>query len=397
MQKFKFFNPVKVVFGAGERSRIGSESKVLGTRALLVSYKNYEKRQALLDEVTGLLTAEGIQVVPFYGVCASPTIATVREAVEICRAERIDLIVAVGGGSVIDAAKVIAAGARYDGDSWDLVHSSHAGAGAVIPELALPLVTLSTLPGTGSEMNCWAVVTNEETMAKSYLSADCVYPKVSILDAELSLSLPPYQTACGIIDAISHVLEVYWNGADGAPLSQRIMEGVTQTLLQYAPVVFAEPNNVEARAHIQWATCVAWNGWTWPGTTVFTPMQMMAHAISARYGVAHGAALSILVPAFMKFSHEPYAPIYAQFGVTMLGVADIGSTLEKAQRAVVRFEKILTEFKLPMRLSDCEIGADAIDQLVDDCARVYFTADQKLPARIPLSKTDVRRVLEMAL
>lgn len=397
MVKFELHNPVKLIFGEGEVSRIGSEARQYGGTALLVSYAEHAFMKPLLDRITANMEAEGITVVPFFEVVANPRMGTVRKGAALCREKRVDMLVAVGGGSVIDSVKFIAAGVNYEGDIWNMVVSRHDAPCAVPPTSALPTLIISTIPATGSEMNCGAVVTNEETLEKSYMFTPCVYPKVAILDPELTCSLPPYQTGCGIADAISHVLEVYFNGADGAPLQQRIMEGIVGTLMQYAPRVMADPNDIEARAQIQWAACVAWNGWTLPGTVFSSPMHMIAHPLSARYNLTHGATLATIMPAFMKYTCKRWPQVYVLFAEKMLGMDVKGrDAAEVAEEAIERFECFLKSLGVETRLSECNVPSSAIEELLQDTVKIYFAADGTLGAREPLSRDDVREILKLA-
>jgi alcohol dehydrogenase YqhD (iron-dependent ADH family) len=398
MQNFTFHNPVKVIFGAGEIKQLGAEAKALGARALVVSYKDHAFLQATLDAACSLLQASGVSAVPFYGASANPTLDEVEAGVRLARAERVDLVIGIGGGSVMDTAKLVAAGVRYAGDLWKMIYSRHDQCATVPPETALPLLMLPTLPATSSEMNCGAVVTNTQTHEKSYLFHPCIYPKVSILDPALTCSLPAYQTACGGADAISHVVEVYFNGDSDTPMQDRLMEGIVASLVEHVPAAIKSPADVRLRGHIMWESCLAWNGWTLPGTAATTPMHMIAHGLSARFNITHGATLAIIMPAWMKHTCGQNLPRYAQFAERMLGLSVKGLSPEAAaQAAIAGFESFLAGIGVQTRLSQCGVKAADLAVLLDDAARVYFNASGLLAARVPMTRDDVLRVLELAL
>jgi len=399
MTNFSFYNPVRLVFGPGELKQVGAEAKALGRKALVVSYREHGFMQATLDQVSALCAENGVTVVPFLEAVANPTMDEVEQGVALARREGVDLVIGVGGGSVMDTAKLVAAGTLYTGELWKMIYSRHDQSVTVPPEQALPILLVPTLPATSSEMNCGAVVTNPKTHEKSYLFHPCIYAKVSILDPALTVSLPAYQTACGGVDAISHVMEVYLNGAADTPMQDRLMEGIMINLMAHTRQALKTPGDVAVRAHIMWEACIAWNGWILPGTSSTTPMHMVAHGMSTRYNVTHGAALGIVMPAWMKQTYTQYPERYVQFGERVLGMNLAGKSAETAAPEVIAaFEAFIAEVGVQTRLSQCKgVGADAVDVLLDDCVRVYFGADGKLAARVPLTRADVRAVIESAM
>lgn len=397
MEKFEFYNPVQIIFGEGEVSRTGKEAAKLGKNVLLVSYKEHDFFSELLANIKTMLEAEGLKVVPFFEVTANPLIGQVRAGIELSKNEGVDLVIAVGGGSAMDAAKIIAAGVLYEGDPWNMVVSRHDNVTVVPPKEALPLLLVPTLPATGSEMNCCGVVTNEETTEKSYAWDPCLYPKVSIVDPALTCSLPAYQTACGAADTISHVMEFYLNGFYDAPLNNRIQEGVILTVMENAPKVLEDPNDMAARANLQWAAIVALNGWSQPGDA-WTPMHQLGHVLSARHNVAHGATLAIIMPAWMKLLHQRRPATYTQFAERIFGMDTSGKDpAALALEAIDRFEGFLKSIGVPTRLSDVNVSADEIDALIDDVVKISFGSDGKLNSRPPVDREDVRKVYELAL
>ena len=397
MDRFEFHNPVRVIFGPGEVARTAREAARLGKKAMIVSYAEHDFLADVLADVESKLRARGVGVVPFYEVTANPTIGQARKGVEVCKSEGVDVVIGMGGGSAMDAAKIIAAGVRYEGDIWNMVYSRHDNVTAVPPKEALPLLMVPTLPATGSEMNCCGVITNEETTEKSYAWAPCLFPTVSIVDPELTCSLGPYQTACGAADTIAHVMEFYINGQEDTPLNNRIQEAVMLTVMENVGKALADPNDVAARGHLQWASIVALNGWSQPGDA-WTPMHQIGHVLSARHDLTHGATLSIIMPAWMRHLHPKRPGRYVQFAWRIFFVAAEGrDDAEVALQAVDKFEAWLRDIGVPTRLGDVNLTAADIPQIVEDVVRVSFGADGKLNSRPPIDRDDLRTILELAL
>ncbi len=397
MQPFEFFNPVRIVFGPGQLQCVGREAAKLGRKALVVTYKDERPLAAVLQRVCTLLETAGVTAVPFCGITANPTLAQVRSGIEACKACAADLVIGLGGGSAMDAAKVIAAGVRYAGDPWSMIVTRHDQVAAVPPTEALPLLMVPTLPATSSEMNCGAVLTNEETAEKSYVFAACLYPKVSILDPVLTCSLPAYQTACGAADAISHVMESYLNAPDDTPLQDRIMEGVMLTTMENVGKALGEPENVAARAHLQWAAVVAWNGWAQAGADGWAPMHQLGHVLSARHGVTHGASLAIIMCAWMKLLHGHRPDRYVQWAQRVFRIGVEGRPAgEVANEAIARFEAFLRSIGVPTRLSDVGVSAADIDPMTDDVVRISFGPDGRLRSRPSLGRDEIKCIYELA-
>ena len=344
-----------------------------------------------------MLEAEHLKVITFFEVTANPRMSQVSDGVSICKRDGVDLVIAVGGGSAMDAAKAIAAGVFYEGDLWNMVVSRHDSITVVPPEQALPIFLIPTLPATGSEMNCCAVITNENINEKSNIYSTCLFPKLSIADPLLTCSLPAYQTACGGADTISHVLEFYLNGQYDAPLQNRIQEGVILTVMENVKKAMEKPYDVAVRGHLQLASIVALNGWSQPGDA-WTPMHQLGHVLSARHDLAHGATLSIIMPAWMKCLYNTRIESYVQFADRIFGI-EIGTRSKEAAaiEGIERFEEFLKDINVPTRLSEVNVKADEIDDLTDDVVRISFGADGKLNSRPPVDRQSVRKVFETAL
>lgn len=246
---FEFFNPTRLIFGAGTLSRLGEVAGTYGKKALVVTGGGSVKRTGTFDRAVESLTKAGISIAECSGIEPNPRITSVKRGADIARKEGCDVVIAIGGGSTMDAAKVIAAAALYDGDPWDLI--GHGQENWVFPTETLPVITVPTLAATGSEMNCGAVISNDETKIKSFAQTESLFPKVALVDPELTLSVPKDQTAYGVCDIITHVTEGYFNGVDGTPIQDRFAEGVILNTIEWGKKAVANGNDLEARAQVQ--------------------------------------------------------------------------------------------------------------------------------------------------
>jgi alcohol dehydrogenase YqhD (iron-dependent ADH family) len=399
MFDFEFYNPVRVIFGIGKVDSAGDEAAKLGKKALLVSYAELGPLSDLLPKVKGLLSAAGVESVDFFAFQENPDIATVREGVALAKAESCNLVLAVGGGSVMDASKAIAAGVFYEGDLWNMVNSRHDGSSADIaaPEKALPLLTISTLPATGSEMNMCSVISNREIGEKSYIWAECLFPAVSILDPALTASLPAFQSACAAADTISHVLEIYINSREDTPLQHRFQEGVMVTTIDNITAVLDDPSDLEARGNLMWASTCAINGWSWPGDG-WTPMHQVGHVITTRHGVNHGTSLSVIMPHWMRYNAPRRPNTYKMFATNVMGIDAADKSDEQViGEGIDAFEAFLQRIGVATKLSDIDVSADDLPAILDVTVKVSFGDDGNLNCNPIMSKEDVLNVLTAAL
>ncbi len=394
--KFEFQNPTTLIFEAGGLSRLGKEAVAFGKRALLVTGGGSVKRNGTFDRAVASLNAAGVSVVECSGVEPNPRLSTVVRGADLARKEGCDVVIALGGGSVMDAAKVMAAAVFYEGDPWDMIY--HGQPNPRPPVKALPLLTVPTLAATGSEMNDGAVITNAETTIKSFVSADCLYPKVALVDPELTLSVPKDQTAYGICDLITHVTESYFNGVEGTPLQDRFAEAVILTALEFGPKAVENGNDLEARAQIQWASVMALNGWVQVGTHGPFPAHIIEHSISAHHDVAHGAGLAIVSPAWMRFAAKSRPAKFAQFAQRVMGVpANPANELACALEGIDRFETFLRSIGCPTRLSELGIGDSMLRRYAQDALLLVHDKLGRMPARPPMTEDDIVDVLKSAL
>jgi len=394
---FEYHNPTHLIFGAGVFSRLGEVASAHGTKALLVTGGGSVKRSGVFDRAVASLNAAGVSVVECSGVEPNPRITSVRRGADTARNEKCDVVIALGGGSVMDASKVMAAGALYDGDPWDMIY--HGQPAPHVPTKALPIIMVPTLAATGSEMNCSAVISNEETTEKSFVGAPCLYPTVALVDPELTVTVPVDQTAYGVCDIITHVTETYFNGAENTPIQDRFAEGVILTAMEWGKKAIADGTDIEARTNVQWASILALNGWVSSGAggTGF-PVHMIEHTLSAFHDITHAAGLAVVNPSWMRFAAKSRPAKFAQFAERIFGLESKGpDDLDCALAGIDRFEEFLRSIDCPTRLSELGIGPDLISKYADETLRIIHDQNGMLPARPPMGKADIEAVLTAAL
>lgn len=342
MNSFIYDIPTKVYFGKDRLHHVGEEIAKYGSRVLLVygggSIKKIpvSGKGMLYDVLSENLRAEGLTVRELSGVEPNPRIETVRKGAQLCKEEQIDVILAVGGGSVIDGAKFMAAGACVDHDPWDFFVK-----GAPI-EKALPIVTVLTIAATGSEMDNIGVISHMQTRDKIGKGAQVLLPKVSFLDPTLTYSVDRYQTACGAADIFSHVLETYFLRDPDMFLLDTVMEGIMKTVVRYGPIALAQPDDYEARANLMWASSWAINGFVLGGKKKVWSCHTMEHQLSAVYDITHGLGLAILMPRWLAYClREENVSRYVSFGVNVFGIDESLPPMDIAKEAIRRLEKFL--------------------------------------------------------
>lgn len=393
---FEFQNPTRIIFGAGNISRLGEIAREHGKKALVITGGGSVKRNGTFDRAIKILSAAGIAYVECDGIEPNPRIHSVVRGTEIVRSEKCDIIIALGGGSVMDAAKAISAAALYDGNPWDMVH--HGQEDVYVPTQALPVITIPTIAATGSETNCGAVITNTETQVKSFIHAPALYPKVAILDPELTVSVPRNQTAYGVCDSITHVTEAYFNGIDSTPLQDRFAESVILTAMEWGLKAMVDGNDIEARTHVQWAASVALNGWVQVGTNGAYPVHMMEHTLSAYHDVTHAAGLSVINPAWMRFAAQTNTAKFVQFAERIFGLkAKSSDDLECALAGIDRFEDFLKSIECPTRLSELGIDDTKFETYAADTLKVIHDENGNLPGRPAMSADDIVSIFRAAL
>jgi len=393
---FEFYNPTRLIFGAGTLSQLGEAASRHGKKALIVTGGGSVKRSGIFDRAVASLQAAGIEFAECDGVEPNPKITSVRRGAQIVRDEGCDVIIALGGGSTMDASKVISAAFYYDGDPWDMIF--HGQPDPYIPTRALPVITVPTLAATGSEMNPGAVISNEETHEKSFAQTECLYPKVAIVDPELTVSVPKNHTAYGVCDILTHVTEAYFNGVDGTPIQDRFAEGVILTAMEWGPKAIADGKDLEARTQLQWASILALNGWVNAGTNGGFPVHMIEHTLSAYHDIIHAAGLSAINPSWMRFAAKSRPAKFVQFAQRIFGLKAQGpDDLDCALQGIDRFENFLKSIDCPTRLSELDIDDSLITHYAQDTLRIIHDENGNLPARPAMTEADIIEVLKSAL
>ena len=391
MRDFVFENKTKVYFGKEQLCHLHEEVARFGKRVLLVYGGGSIKRIGLYDKVMAELQKAGADVFELPGVEPNPRHTTVNRGAAICKQESIDVLLAVGGGSTIDATKAIAAGAKYEGDDvWDLITQKTS-----VSE-TLPIITVLTLSATGSEMDGGCVISNVETNEKLGYFAPDNNPDVSFLDPTNTFSVSAYQTACGSVDIMSHIFDVaYFSKKQSMDMLLRIQEEVLKTIVKYAPVAVAKPDDYEARANLMWASSWALNNFLYEGFFQATVCHSMEHELSAFYDITHGHGLAILTPRWLAYVlDEETAPIIQRLGVNVMGLDGSLPVMEGAKAAIQALETFFFEtLGLKSRLSD--LGID--DKNFAAMSRKACGAEGILHGFTDLTSADVEKIFRMCL
>ncbi|RZT21899.1 MULTISPECIES: iron-containing alcohol dehydrogenase [Fictibacillus] len=387
MNEFIYYNPTRLVFGKNQIKALKDELGRYGKKVLVVYGGGSIKRNGLYDEVMSELNEMGMEVSELSGVEPNPRLSTVKRGVELCKENKIDCLLAVGGGSVIDCTKAIAAGAKYDGDVWDLITLK------AQPQEALPFGTVLTLAATGSEMNSGSVITNWETQEKYGWGSPLVFPKFSILDPTYTFSVPKDQTIYGIVDMMSHVLEQYFHNAENTPLQDRFAESILLTVMETAPKLLEDLENYELRETILYNGTMALNGTLQMGLRGDWGSHNIEHAVSAVYDIPHAGGLAILFPNWMRHNVDTNVQRFKQLAVRVFNVETEGkSDKEAALEGIDRLSAFWTSLGAPNTLADYDIDSSKLDLIADKAmARGEFGNFSKQ------NKEDVLNILKMSL
>jgi len=364
MFNFDYHNGTRIIFGKDTEGQVGAELAKLTKKVFLHYGGASAKATGLYDKVVASLNEAGVEFVELGGVKPNPRTDLVYEGIEICRKEKIDFILAVGGGSVIDSAKAIAAGVHYDGDFWDLYTKGGT------PKKFLKIATILTIPAAGSEASFATVISNEKTKEKRDYVHDELRPVFSILNPELTYTLPDYQTACGISDMFAHVVERYFTSQAHDVYTSRLCEATMKTVVELGRKIFKDPNNYDLRAEIMLAGMVAHNDWLGLGRGGDWSSHQIEHELSGFYDIAHGAGLCIIIPAWMRAVYKNNIPFFAQFANRVFDVEVNTKDLEAtALKGIAELERFYQDINMPIRFSDAELPTDKIDEMVTSLMR----------------------------
>jgi alcohol dehydrogenase YqhD (iron-dependent ADH family) len=365
MRNFVFHNPTKILFGRGTIPSIGPETALWGEKCLLVYGSGSIKANTIYDTVVSSLRESKVEIIEHGGVQSNPILSHVQEGINKAKQHSCEVVVAAGGGSVLDSAKAVCAGAVVDHDVWKFF------TGKKSIKSALPLTTVLTLAASGSEMNSGMVITNERTSEKFGFGSRHLYPRTSILDPEATFTVPPDYTAYGAVDAIAHILEFYMTAEDPAtPVQDRLMEGLIINALDSCRRCLADPRDYDARADLMWTATLALNGLTGAGLgRVSFPMHMIEHSLSALYDVAHGAGLSVVIPGWLRWRAETAPEKIVQLGQRIFSGDHPGGSLSAAD-TISRLEESFSRLNSPTRLKQLNIAAADIGAIADNALRL---------------------------
>jgi hypothetical protein len=359
MENFVYRNPTTIHFGRKMEEQVGEIVSQYSQNILLHHYGEEVLRTiGIYDAVIKSRKDAGVKYTELGGVVANPRLSLIKEGIDICRREEIDFVLSVGGGSAIDSGKAIAFGAVYDGDVWDLFIKK------APCEKTLPTGSILTLPGTGSESSNSCVVTNEETGQKESVDVDVIRPKFAILNPELTMSLPEFQTACGTYDAFCHIMERYFTGTENVVITDFQCESAMRAILNIGPLQLEDPNNYDHRADIMWACKIAHDNSLGVGRKADWACHILGHQISAVTDLAHGASLAIMFLAWTKYLYKDHLNRFYKFAVNVFDVHPTAMSKEQvAREGIHRLEAWTRKMGLPTTLSEANIDPSLIPQM----------------------------------
>ncbi len=366
MNDFTFLSPTRLIVGRKAEDQAGKWIKEYGGTKVLVHHDSgFMKQNGFIDRVIGQLKADGLEVVELGGVVPNPHLELVREGIELCKKEGVDFLLAIGGGSVIDSTKAIAMGLQYDGDVWDFFIEKD-GEPLAVPVKSTPLGVILTIAATGSECSNSCVITKADENLKRFCDNDINRAKFAIEDPEVTMSLPPFQTACGVVDIMSHSMERYFTPEkENMVLTDYLCEAIFHTCMECGRILMDDPNNYEARANIMVASSLSHNGLTGMGRTGDWASHYIEHELSGEYfTVTHGAGLAVLTPAWMRYVYKENETLFLKWATRVMGVSmDYDKPERTILEAIDRLETFYKEMGMPTRLSELP-GVENLDEAV---------------------------------
>ncbi len=378
MENFTYQCGTKIIFGRGTEKFAGEETKKIGGKVLLHYGTGSAIRSGLYDKVTDSLKKAGVSFIELAGVVPNPRLALVNEGIRICRENGIGAILAIGGGSVIDSAKAIAAGVCYNGDVWD-IFEKHAPI-----EKALPLGVVLTIPASGSESSPDMVITNGRKLAAG---SNLLRPAFAIMNPELTFTLPPYQTSCGVADMMAHIIERYFTTTRHVDLTDKLCEATLRSIIRNARLVMKKPDDYDSRAELMLAATVAHNGSLGLGREEDWASHRIEHELSAIYDIAHGAGLAVIIPAWMKYVYKHDGKRFEQFAKEVWGI----EREEAALAGIEATKNFFGEIGLPTTLKELKIDGTKLEEMAEQC-----TKKGPLGSFVKLNAADVLKIYEMA-
>ena len=391
MFHFNYYAPTQVVFGKGTEEKTGELVKAQNCKKVLIHYGSGSvKRTGLLDRVKQALEKENLAYTELGGVVPNPRLSLVKEGIELCKKEGVDFILAVGGGSVIDSAKAIGYGVANGGDVWDFYSHKRSAAGC------LPIGVILTISATGSEMSDSSVITNEDGWIKTGYHSEYCRPKFAIMNPELTMTLPDYQTACGCTDILMHTMERYFTQGENMELTDSIAEALMRTVIENTKILKENPKDYNARAEVMWAGSLSHNGLTGCGNggNDFAT-HALEHELGGMYDVAHGAGLAALWGSWARYVYKEIPERFHKFAVRVMGLEDTGDAEEMAVRGIEAMEAFFREIKMPTNLRELGLtpSEEELKELAHKCS--LNTGGHKGSAKV-LYEADMLAIYEMA-
>ncbi len=392
MINFVYYSPTKVIFGKDTEKQVGKEIKALGFKKVLVHFGGGSaKKSGLLDRVYASLKEAGVDYVSLGGVQPNPRLGLVREGIALCQKEKVDFILAIGGGSAIDSAKAVAYGIANEGDVWELFENKHPA------KACAPLGCILTIAAAGSETSNSCVITDERDMRKRPYNDDLARPKFAIMNPELTYTLPEYQTMSGVVDILMHTLERYFTNERNVDLIDRMSEGLMKSVIENAPILLKDPKNYNARAEIMWAGSVSHNGLTGTGRVGDFASHQLEHELSGMFDVAHGAGLSAVWPSWARYVYKHDIARFAQFAVRVMGVdLNCFNLEETALKGIDAIENFFRSINMPVTISELGVKNLTEAQLTEMVQKCSWYGGRKIGQFVKLDEADMRKIYEMS-
>lgn len=385
MTNFEFYSPTKIYFGLNRETEVGTIIKQYGFHKILLHYgKSSIKKTGLYDKVIASLKSNNIEYVELAGVEPNPKIDMVRTGCELSKGEKVEMILAVGGGSVIDSSKAIACGTCVDFDPW--LFNTH----EKTPVKALPVGVILTISAAGSELSNSCVITNTEKKIKNGFNSDLVRPLFAIMNPALTFTVSKYQTACGIVDIMMHTMERYFVDEDSINFTDEIAFGLLKAVIKAGKKVMENPNDFEARASLMLASSFSHNGLTGMGTKMYFTVHRLEHVLSGTYdNVSHGAGLAVLFPAWAKWVYPKLETKFLRFALEVMKVEKQDTNDKTIMAAINKLESFYKELGMPTRFKDLKIDEKAVDELIKKSTNI--------PSFIKLDSRDIEMIYKNAL
>lgn len=391
LQNFEIRIGTQFVFGKGIVSQVGTQLRKKGVSRILIHHDGgkFLYESGLLQKIQESLTAENISSVELGGVLPNPRLSLIREGIELAKREKVDLIFAIGGGSVIDSAKAIALGAATDGDVWDYF------TGKKEPVTTLPVAAFVTYPASGSESSAVTVVNNTDQGQKLLVSNELVRPAIAFMDPALTTTLPSFLSACGIVDMFSHICERYFSPDDEIGVIDRMAEGILKTIVDIGPKVLKEPGNYSYRADLMWIATIAQNNSVGIGRTQDWATHEIGNELSALYDTPHGATISIIMGAWMRYVYKKNPARFSRYAQEVFGVSSDGKTAEEvAYEGILKTEEFFQSLGMPTSFKEFHIPTDGIEDMLDRIA--FGGEDASIGGIVRLNRADCRAIYQLA-